>query len=222
VTELKPYTHYRCPVGGAADGHSSKWTGAYRSEFRRPNDHLCICGAEYVEVVDDGHTYRVAWEAQGPFTDGWAPSHRDTTDRGVAEAQYRVLKQWEEIGVEPVRNVTMARAVTVWEPYDPDPGPERCGADVEIGYVDGDQLGRLFAMVYGRPTRQDLQVPWGVTAAQVIDVCKRAGADADAAELELMRMLDAMVPEAYKNAGRITAEELRAAIGQITSEVHEP
>lgn len=115
---LKPYTKYRCPVGGDQAGHLSRWTGAYLEAHRRPNDGQCCCGADLVEVVEDGYTYRVEWEQVGPFGDDWHPSSRETTDRVSAEDQYRTLTAWAETGEEPVRNVRILRSATSWEPWE--------------------------------------------------------------------------------------------------------
>lgn len=113
---LKPHTNYRCPVGGDQIGHSSLWTGAYL--YPRGGDGRCICGEEMVEVVEDGHTYRVEWEQVGPFGDDWHPSSRETTDRVSAEDQYRTLIAWAETGEESVRNVRILRSSVSWEPWE--------------------------------------------------------------------------------------------------------
>lgn len=118
MRDLKKRTQYRCP-SGETYGHSSLWTGDLNAQSER--DGYCHgCGAELVEVVNDGHVYRVSWEMQSPFSGEWGPSHRDTDERASAIDQYRQLTEWWRTGAEPVRNVTIARAAQVWEPYDPD------------------------------------------------------------------------------------------------------
>jgi len=120
VPRLKKRTKYRCP-NGIGLGHGSKWTGDL-GNGQRPTDHLCPCGAAYVEVVEDGFTYRVQWEMIGPYEFEYHERHRDTTDRAEAIDQWRTLRQWEETGVEPVRNARLLRAETVWTDYDPEAG----------------------------------------------------------------------------------------------------
>ena len=57
VPRLKRFTHYRCPTGGGL-GHGSLWTGALGCG-QHPTKHLCPCGAEYIELVEDGHVISV-------------------------------------------------------------------------------------------------------------------------------------------------------------------
>lgn len=118
VPRLKKFTKYHCPTGGGL-GHGSLWTGALGCG-QHPTQHLCPCGAALVELVEDGYTYRVTWEALSPWNDGeWYPSHRDTTERASAVDQYRQLVEWERTGVEPVRAVRFLRAETTWVEVEP-------------------------------------------------------------------------------------------------------
>jgi hypothetical protein len=69
---LKKYTLYHCPTSG----HCSIWTGAMMAG-QRDSDGICaMCGAEMVEVVEDGHTYRLEWETIGPFSVSTRPGRR--------------------------------------------------------------------------------------------------------------------------------------------------
>lgn len=71
-----------------------------------------------VEVVDDGHRYRLEWETDAGY--GWHPTVRESGDRAEIVDQFRVLRRWAETGDEPVRNVRLSRAETVWTPCDPE------------------------------------------------------------------------------------------------------
>ena len=55
--------------------------------------------------------YRVSWNMGDGITaltsSRWAPVERITTDEADARDQYNVLKQWEEEGKEPVRDVQL-------------------------------------------------------------------------------------------------------------------
>lgn len=119
MRDLKAYTSYRCPIGGESYGHSSFYTGAYKAGVRRESDGICSCGEPMVEVVKDGHTYRVEWEMIGPYDPAWRPSSRESEDRASIEAQYANLKEWEESGKEPVRSVRMLRSELRWEEWNP-------------------------------------------------------------------------------------------------------
>lgn len=118
VPRLKKYTKYRCPTGGGL-GHGAKWTGALPCG-QGPFDHLCPCGREYIETVEDGHVYRVEWEMLGPWGGDWHPTSKEHKDRIEAVDQYRTLTEWAATGAEPVRNVRMSRSVSSWEPFDLD------------------------------------------------------------------------------------------------------
>jgi hypothetical protein len=115
---LKPYTLYRCP-SGEGYGHSSVWTGALLDPARTSTS--CCCGEPFVEVVEDGYTYRLEWESMSPWGGAdWHPTSKDSTDRTAIVAQWRQLSEWARTGAEPIRNVRLSRAETVWSPFDPD------------------------------------------------------------------------------------------------------
>ena len=127
VPRLKTYTKYECPTGAGQLGHSSVWTGALGCG-QGPRDHLCSCGEPYVEVVEDGNTYRVTFETIDPFmVDHWKATRdddlyewhtatRDSTDKGSIQRQHDQLELWAMTRVEPIRNVQMFVAATSWEP----------------------------------------------------------------------------------------------------------
>ena len=130
VPRLKTFTKYRCPKDTGGLGHGTVWTGALGCG-QGPRDHLCPCGEPYVEVVEDGNTYRVTFETISPFeVDDWKASRvddlyewhkatRDSTDKASIEHQYTQLRTWAVTRVEPIRNVEMFVAATEWKRIDP-------------------------------------------------------------------------------------------------------
>lgn len=84
MTELKKYTHYVCP-NGLGLGHSAKWTGALTGG-QKPGDELCICGAPYVEEVEDG-LHVLTWEMVGPFDTEYHPVRKEHRVLAQAEQQ---------------------------------------------------------------------------------------------------------------------------------------
>jgi len=108
MAELKPYTNYHCPVGVAGDGHghSSRWTGAHREIFRRPDDHLCDCGTELVETVEDG-LYIVSWEMVSPGDLDYHPVNKEYRVKHEAEQHRSGLLRLADDG-ELIRNVQLA------------------------------------------------------------------------------------------------------------------
>lgn len=110
ITTLKPYTSYVCPSGGGLDGHSAISTGEHRPELRTLRDHLCVCGAEFVE--EDRETWRLSWEMQAPLgPPRWRPVSV-VRSRHAAEAQRDGLLQLIEQG-EPIRSVELVQLVEV-------------------------------------------------------------------------------------------------------------
>lgn len=106
ITTLKPYTSYVCPTGGGL-GHSSIWTGAYRPDGRSLRDHLCSCGAEFVE--EDRQLWQLSWEMQTPFSDGnWVPQ-QVISSRHSTHQQHAGLLLLITQG-EPIRNVALVKA----------------------------------------------------------------------------------------------------------------
>jgi len=103
IEKLKPYTSYVCPEGQGQRGHRSVWTGASRErpELRRPDEHLCICGTEFVE--EDHETWQLTYEL-GP---DW---HLVTVVRSkhASHAQRDGLLALVEQG-EPIRNVELVQ-----------------------------------------------------------------------------------------------------------------
>ncbi len=128
VPRLEKFTKYRCPVDTGL-GHSGLWTGAMYGG-QGPIDHLCACGEPLVAVVDDGHTYRVQFDTiDTHVVFDWTPANsdqfewhtvtRDSIDRADIVAQYRSLCEMSANGSEPIRNVRLLRAATVWEEVTP-------------------------------------------------------------------------------------------------------
>lgn len=107
VTVLKPYTKYVCPTDDGEQGHSSRWTGAYSPELRRPDDKLCVCGAEFVE--EDTETWQLSWEMKRGPDDPWHPVSA-IRSRHQAEKQRRGLLELIERG-EAIRNVELVKLV---------------------------------------------------------------------------------------------------------------
>lgn len=126
---LKKFTKYRCP-NATGLGHSSLWTGAMYGG-QAPHDHLCSCGARFVEAVEDGNTYRVTFETISPHDVGawkmsgrvdtafeWHTATRDSTDRASIANQAAALSKWAETREEPIRNVQTFAAETIWQRID--------------------------------------------------------------------------------------------------------
>ena len=98
ITTLKPYTSYVCP-----SGHSSIWTGAYAPSSRTLRDHICSCGAEFVE--EDTEQWEVSFEMQHPGSDYWALV-RVVRSSHPAHQQHAGLLGLLAQG-EPIRNVQL-------------------------------------------------------------------------------------------------------------------
>jgi hypothetical protein len=135
MPDLKPFTQYRCPVGGGSLGHSSIWTGAYKPPHNT-HDGTCVCGAEMVEDSEDGTRYRLEWESidshqaadiELMFGKGiwpkmpegqwdalsWHPVSKEGTELGLRD-QYQTLKKWAESHKQPIRNVRLLKAAIAW------------------------------------------------------------------------------------------------------------
>lgn len=107
ITTLKPYTSYVCPSGGGY-GHSGRYTGSHdHPELRTVRDHLCACGAEFVE--EDRERWLLSWEMRSPSSSQW---HRVETvaSRHASEAQQAGLLALVEAG-EPIRDVKRVELV---------------------------------------------------------------------------------------------------------------
>lgn len=107
ITTLKPYTKYVCPDDTGELSHSSQWTGAYHPANRSLRDHLCVCGAEFVE--EDTETWQLSWEAKSTPDSPWHPVSA-VRSRHAAEVQHRGLLELIERG-EAIRNVRLVRLV---------------------------------------------------------------------------------------------------------------
>lgn len=102
ITTLKAFTNYVCPTGGGY-GHSSIYTGALRPDMRTLRQHLCICGAEFVE--EDAERWLVSFEVdQGT---GWHPVEV-VRSKHAAQQQHEGLLAQVQQG-EPIRNVRLAK-----------------------------------------------------------------------------------------------------------------
>lgn len=108
IATLKPYTNYVCPTGGGL-GHSGIYTGALLPSNRTLRQHLCTCGAEYVE--EDKETWQLSWEMQEPPDSPWR-TVTATRTRHAAEQQRDGLLALADQG-ERIRNVQMVQLVPV-------------------------------------------------------------------------------------------------------------
>jgi hypothetical protein len=106
VDRLKPRTKYVCPSGGGL-GHSGMYTGALDAhpELRRPDEHLCICGEEFVE--EDTETWQLTFEMRTPLDPEWH-TVKVVRSRHASEQQRLGLIALAEQG-EPIRNVNLVR-----------------------------------------------------------------------------------------------------------------
>jgi hypothetical protein len=102
ITTLKPYTNYVCPTGGGY-GHSGIYTGALPLELRNLRQHLCICGAEFVE--EDLEKWKLSWEMSSDFGRSWHPVSV-VRSRHAASEQHRGLLELVAEG-EAIRNVEL-------------------------------------------------------------------------------------------------------------------
>jgi hypothetical protein len=138
VSQLKPFTTYRCPNDSGGLGHKSTWTGAYRKPG--PYDGVCVCGAEMVEASDDGTRWRLEFESIDPYqaadielTFGkgiwprmsdaqwaslsWHPVSKEGTELGLRD-QHRTLKEWATTHEQAIRNVRLLRSALAWTEMD--------------------------------------------------------------------------------------------------------
>lgn len=111
IDRLKPYTNYVCPSGGGY-GHSGIYTGAYRPVGRTLRDHVCICGAEFVE--EDKETWRLTWEMRTPFEPEWHTQSVVRSKHGAHEQRDGLLQLIEQ--GEPIRHVRLVRVAEVEVP----------------------------------------------------------------------------------------------------------
>ncbi|WP_402465696.1 hypothetical protein [Isoptericola aurantiacus] len=106
ITTLKPYTSYVCP-NDTGRGHSAIWTGAHLPANRTPTQHLCDCGAEFIE--EDRETWRLTWEMQTPDRPDWHTVSKVASGHETAQ-QESGLRRLAEQG-DGVRNVRRTRLV---------------------------------------------------------------------------------------------------------------
>lgn len=102
ITTLKPFTNYVCPAGGGY-GHSGTYTGALIPSLRTLHQHLCICGAEFVE--EDTESWTLTWEMKDPWSAEWRNVSK-TQSKHAAHAQRAGLLELIERG-EAIRNVEL-------------------------------------------------------------------------------------------------------------------
>lgn len=102
IDKLKPRTSYVCPTGGGY-GHSSISTGAYAPVQRTLRDHLCSCGAEFVE--EDNEVWRISFETQTPLDPEWHPVTRLDSKHAVHQQGDGLLELIDQ--GEPIRNVVI-------------------------------------------------------------------------------------------------------------------